>query len=393
MKRTELMQEVRLMRFEESYCLWKKREFTQEEAAHLLGVSVRTFRRYIHWYEEMGLEGLFDRRLSRPSHRKAPEVEVKELNELYARKYRGFNVKHFYSLYVKNHGGVRSYTWVKNCLQEAGLVKRSPKKGRHRKKRDRSPMRGMMLLQDGSTHEWVSGKKWDLIATIDDATSEHYSLFFVEEEGTASSFRGVREVIDKKGLFSSLYTDRGSHYWYTPEAGGKVDKNNLTQFGRAMNQLGIQMIPSYSPEARGRIERVFATHQERLVKELALYRITTIDEANAYIQSQYLPAYNKEFSVKPTLEETAFIPWIGQNLKDVLCEQYERTVNNDNCVQFRGLTLQIPQNPYRCHYVKAKVRVHSYLDGNLAIFHGPRKLAEYNCQGIFIEKNKEGMSP
>ena len=379
MGRTELREEIKRMRFEEAYGGWQRRELSQEQAACLLGVSVRTFRRYISRYEEGGLEGLFDRRLNRPSPRKAPEVEIRQLEDLYRNRYEGFNVRHFYGKYVTDHEGKRSYSWVKNTLQSSGLVVRGKKRGRHRKKRPRSPYPGMMLLQDGSTHEWVPGKRWDLIVTMDDATNEHYSMFFVDEEGTRSSLLGVREVIEKKGLFSSLYTDRGSHYWHTPEAGGKVDKKNLTQFGRAMKELSIEMIPAYSPEAKGRVERVFSTHQDRLVKELALHGITGMEEANRYLREHYLPNYNKEFTVSPLAQGSAFIPWMGGSLDDILCEKYERTVNNDNCVSFRGLSLQIPSNEYRCHYVKAKVRVHCYLDGTMAIFHGPRKLAQYEA--------------
>ena len=250
-------------------------------------------------------------------------------------------------------------------------------------------MPGMMLHQDGSTHEWVSGKKWDLIVTMDDATNEHYSMFFVYEEGTASSFRGVKDVVDKHGLFSSLYTDRGSHYWYTSEAGGKVSKTNLTQFGRAMRHLGIQMIPAYSPEARGRSERAFRTHQDRLPKELAAHGITTMDEANIYLNHVYQPAFNAEFMQTASEQGTAFIPWIGMNIDDILCEQYDRTVNPDNCVSFEGKKLQIPPDKYRCHYVKAHVRVHLYTDGSLAVFHGPRKLADYDDQGRQKETKPE----
>ena len=384
MNRTALREEIKKMRFEEAYGGWRSRELTQEQAARLLGVSVRAFRRYISRYEEEGLEGLFDRRLNRPSHRKAPEVEIKQLEDLYRNRYYGFNVRHFFRKYVQEHGGTRSYSWVKNTLQSKGLVVKSKKRGRHRKRRSRSPYPGMMLLQDGSKHEWVPGKIWDLIVTMDDATNEHYSMFFVDEEGTWSSFLGVREVIEKKGLFSSLYTDRGSHYWHTPEAGGKVDKKNLTQFGRAMKELSIEMIPAYSPEAKGRIERVFGTHQDRLVKELALHGITGMEEANRYLREHYLPEYNKEFKMSALGKGSAFIPWIGGDLDDILCEKYERTVSNDNCVSFKGLFLQIPSNEYRCHYVKAKVRVHRYLDGRLAIFHGPRKLAVYDANGVLL---------
>ena len=233
MRQTEALQEVRKMRFEEIYGSWTERRLTQEEAARVLGVSSRTFRRYINRYEERGIEGLTDLRLSQISHRRAPVDEVIALKDLYKSRYRGWNVKHFYSWY-KRDGGKRSYTWVKKTLQSGGIVSKSKKKGEHRKRREASPLPGMMIHQDGSRHEWVEGRKWDLIITMDDATNEHYSMFFVEEEGTMSSFKGVKEVILKKGLFSSLYTDRGSHYWHTPEAGGKVDKGNPTQFGRAM---------------------------------------------------------------------------------------------------------------------------------------------------------------
>ena len=381
MKRTEILQEVRKMRFEEAYEGWKKGRLTQEEAARLLGVCDRTYRRYLVRYEEEGMEGLVDRRLGQISHRSAPVDEIIALADLYNNRYQGFTVKHFYSWYQRSHGGLRSYTWVKNTLQGRGLVSKASLKGTHRKQRPRAPYIGMMLHQDGSKHEWVPGKLWDLIVTMDDASSEHYSMFFVEEEGTQSSFQGVNEVIDKHGVFASLYTDRGSHYWHTPEAGKKVDKENLTQFGRAMRQLGIEMIPAYSPEARGRSERAFRTHQERLVKELALAGITEIKQANVYIRDVYMPAFNEEFAVTPEESASMFVPWVGTPLQDTLCEQYERTVGNDNCVKFDGMALQIQPDKYRFHYVKVKVRVHRYTNKTIAIFHGHRKLASFNSKG------------
>ena len=244
------------MRFEEAYGDWTESRLSQGEAARLPGVCERTFRRYIDRYEHEGMEGLSDRRLTQASFRRAPADEVCAVSDLYKRRHPGWNAKHFYEWYRRD-GGQRSYTWVKNTLQTARLVKRTSKRGTHRKRRERAPIPGMMLHQDGSNHEWVPGKKWDLIVTMDDATSEHYSMFFVAGEGTVSSFQGIREVIVNHGLFSSLYTDRGSHYWLTPETGGRVSKTQLTQFGRAMKHLGIQMIPAYSPEARGRSERAF----------------------------------------------------------------------------------------------------------------------------------------
>jgi len=365
------------MRFDEAYGGWQRGQLTQEEAGRLLGMSERNFRRYVERYQGEGEAGLMDKRLTQASIRCAPVDEVLRLTDLYDSRYNGWNVKHFYSFYKREHAGIRSYTWVKKELQKAGLVRKAKGKGKHRKQRERAPMEGMMLHQAGSTHAWIPDVKWDLIITLDDATSTHYSMFFVDEEGTASSFRGIRDVIEVHGLASSFYSDRGSHYWYTPEAGGKVDKSNLTQFGRAMRHLGIEMIAAYSPEARGRCERMFSTHQERIPKELTAAGITDMDAANVYLKDKYMPAFNEEFSVKPAIEATAFVKWFGGSLDDILCEKHERTVNKDNTDSFEGRTLQIPSNEYRHHYVKARVRVHCYTDGSMAIFHGPRKLAEF----------------
>ncbi len=324
------------MRFEETYEGWNAGRLTQFEAARILGMCERSFRRYLLKYEAEGLEGLIDRRLEQASHRRAPVDEVMALTEQYRTRHSGWNIKHFHGWYQRA-GGSRSYTWVKKRLQEAALVPKAKKRGAHRKRRERSALPGMMIHQDGSTHEWVISRKWDLIVTMDDATSEHYSMFFADEEGTTSSFRGVRDVIVSHGLFSSFYSDRGSHYWHTPEAGGKVDKNNLTQFGHAMKQPGIEMIAAYSPEARGRSERAFGTHQGRLPQELALAGITDMEAANRYLQEVYLPVFNVEFSQPAPEEGSAFVPWIGGHLDDTLCEQYKRTVSADNCVRFETL--------------------------------------------------------
>ena len=375
------------MRFEEAYEKWNVGRLTQAEAAYLLGMCERSFRRYVVRYEAEGLEGLVDRRLEQVSQRRAAVDEVLAVTDRYQRQHVGWNVRHFHSWYRRDGGG-RSYSWVKQRLQEAGLVAVGKAKGKHRRKRERKALPGMMLHQDGSRHEWVAGQQWDLIVTMDDATNEHYSMFLVAEEGTASSFRGVGEAIRAKGLFCSFYSDRGSHYWTTAEAGGTVDKANLTQFGRALQQLGIEMIAAYSPEARGRSERAFATHQERLPKELAHAGITDLAAANRYIARRYRPAFNAEFAVPAREEGSAFVPWIGGPLDDILCEQVERTVGNDNCIRYENLFLQLPADRHRCHYVKAKVRVHEYPNGRLAVFHGPRRLAGYSADGKLL-KTKE----
>jgi transposase len=389
MTRARVLQEVRRMRFEELYERRQRRELTMTEAAEMLGITERTFRRWSGRYDTEGVEGLQDRRLGRLSGRAVPVDEALRMVTLYETRYTGWTVKHFHEHWHTEHGGTRSYSWTKKTLQAAGHVARAPRRGAHRKKRPRKPLPGMMLHQDGSTHEWVPGCQWDLIVTLDDATTEIYSAFFVEEEGTMSSFQGVREVIETKGLFSSLYTDRGSHYWYTEEAGGRVDKTRLTQVHRALQQLGVTLIPAYSPEARGRSERAFRTLQDRLPKELALVGITEMAAANQYVATQFLPTYNQRFAVPAPEAGTAFIPWVGTHLADILCVQEERVVAKDNTVRYQGLSLQIPQDPHRFHDVKVTVRVHEYPDGALAVLHGPRCLARYHADGRLIETEVE----
>ena len=311
----------------------------------------------------------------------------------YETRYTGWTVKPFHERWQTEHGGTRAYSWTKKTLQAAGHVARAPRRGAHRKKRPRKPLPGMMLHQDGSTHEWVPGCQWDLIVTLDDATTEIYSAFFVEEEGTRSSLRGLQEVMETKGLFSSLYTDRGSHYWHTNEAGGQVDKSRPTQVHRALQQVGVTLIPAYSPEARGRSERASRTLQDQLPKELALAGITEMAAANRYRTERFLPQYNDRFMVRATEPGTAFIPWVGTNLTEILCVHEERVVAKDNTVHYHRQRLQIPQNPHRFHYVKVTVRVHEYPDGTLAVFHGPRCLARYHANGRLIEAGRAHPAP
>lgn len=385
MTRATVLQEVRQMRFEELYARRHRRERTMAEAAEMLGVTERTFRRWRDRYDADGAAGLQDRRLGRPSGRAVPVDEVLRMVTLYESRYTGWTVKHFHERWCQEHGGQQSCSWTKKTLQATGHVTRALRRGAHRKKRPRKPLPGLMLHQDGSTHEWVPGVQWDLIVTLDDATSEIYSAFFVEEAGTLSSFRGLREVIETQGLFSSLYTDRGSHSWVTEAAGGNVDPLRLTQVHRALRQLGITLIPAYSPEARGRSERMFRTLQDRLPKELHLAGITEMAAANRYLIEQFLPTFTPRFTVQAEEPGTAFVPWIGAGLTDLLCVQEERSVAKDNTVHYRGMRLQIPHDRYRFHYVKVMVRVHEYPEGTLAVFHGPRCLARYHADGRLIE--------
>jgi len=357
---------------------WEAGVLSQIEAAELLGMSERSFRRWSRRFEEEGEEGLLDRRLGRRSGRAVPETEAEEVARLYLERYSGFTAKHFHEHLVRQHGFRWGYTWTKTYLQGRGLLAKAPRRGAHRRKRPRRPMVGMMLHQDASRHVWLEGRgPLDLVVTLDDATSEIYSAFLVEEEGTMSSFRGLIETIAAKGLFCSLYTDRGSHYFYTPEAGGQVAKGVLTQVGRALGQLGIEHIAAYSPEARGRSERAFRTLQDRLPKELALAGIADVAAANAYIRDVCLPAHNARFAAKPADEASAFVPVAEAQWRDILCIQDERVVAPDNTVAWNGRRLQIPPHPARAHFVRAKVSVHQYVDGEIAIFHGPRCLVRW----------------
>lgn len=382
MRRTEALQGVRMAMFLNLLRRWESAELNQEEAAELLGVSERTFRRWQARYEEDGEAGLVDRRLGRASGKRVPLDREQEVEALYRQRYSGFTAKHFHEHLVRDHGFAWGYTWTKLFLQSRGLLMKAPRKGAHRRKRERRPLPGMMLHQDGSRHQWLEGRPaLDLIVTLDDATGTIYSAFLVEEEGTASTFRALKEVFGAHGLPMSLYTDRGAHYFRTAETGGKIDRGHLTQVGRALAQLGVEHIGAYSPQARGRSERAFGTLQDRLVKELALAGIASIEAANAFIREIYLPAHNARFDVAAAQPGLAFTPIPGVNLDEVLCVQEERQVGNDNCVSYRTLKLQIPESPMRPHFVKAQVKVHVYPDGSHAIFHGPRCIGRYDEKG------------
>ncbi len=387
MRRASTLWEVFVLRFEEALERYRKRRLSADEAGELLGMSGRHFRRLTLRYEEDGPEGLRDRRMGKVSPRRASAAELTRMQRLYQERYRDLNVKHFHEHLVEHHGYKLGYTVTRLALQSAGLVGKATARGKHRRRRERRPLPGMLLFQDGSTHRWLPGSdaELDLIVTLDDATGAIYSAFLVEEEGTMSSFLGLLETIGAQGLFGAFYTDRGSHYFHTPTAGGKVDRTKPTQVGRALAQLGITHIPSYSPEARGRMERVFGTLQGRLPQELRLAGATTVAAANRFLHQQFVPRYNARFAVPAAEEGTAFLPYAGRPLEDVLCVQEDCQVGRDNCVRWGGRSLQIPPQRHRHHYVKATVRVHAYPDGRLAIFDGPRCLVRFDAQGEPID--------
>src|SRR5450631_3799832 len=387
MRRTEAFQGVRMIKLRSVLDRYEASELSQLEAAEVLGMGERTFRRWRRRFEEEGEAGLMDRRLGKPSGKQVPVDEAIQVEELYRIRFSGFTAKHFHEHLVRDYGFRWGYTWTKTFLHSRGLLEKAKRRGAHRRKRPRRPIPGMMLHQDGSRHVWIGGlEAMDLIVTLDDATSAIYSGFLVPEEGTDSSFRALREVFEMKGLPCSLYTDRGSHYFHTPAAGGKVAKDQPTQVGRALAHLGVEHIAAYSPQARGRSERAFHTLQDRLTKELALAGIDTIEAANVFIRDVYVPAYNGRFAVKTEQEGVAFVAVKGVDLGEILCVQEERQVGNDNCVAFNNLSLQIPESPLRAHFVRATVKVRQYQDGSHAVFHGQRCLGRYDQKGAFIQE-------
>ena len=383
MRRTTVLWEVFVRRFEDAFEQYQRRRLTGEEAGELLGMSGRSFRRLCVRYEEDGIEGLRDRRIGKVSPHRAPEEELERMLKLYRESYSDFTAKHFHEQLRKRHNYKLCYTVTRLALQAAGLVKKAKRRGAHRKKRVRRPLPGMLLFQDGSPYRWIAAleRDLDLIITLDDATGQICSAFLVEEEGTMSSFRGLAETIEQYGLFGALYTDRGGHYFFTPKGSREVDKKQLTQVGRVLSQLGITHIPSYSPQGRGRVERAFGTLQKRLPQELRLAKIKTVAAANRYIREHFVPDYNAQFAVAAAEAGTAFVPYLGRPLADVLCVQEDRVVGADNCVSFNRRSLQIPPQRHRNHYVRATVRVHQYPDGSLAIFDGPRCLARFDPTG------------
>jgi transposase len=385
MDRARIHEGIRRMRFTDVLGRSERSELSQMEAAELLGISERTFRRWRDRHREAGEAGLADRRLA-ASLRRASVAEIERMLGLYRDLYRGFTVKHFHEQLGKRHNYTLGYTVTKLHLHRAGLVAAASKRSAHRKKRPRRPMVGMLLHQDASTHAWLpdAAGKHDLVVTMDDATSAIYSMFLVDQEGTASSLRGVREVVAKHGLFCSLYTDRGSHYFFTPEGGGPVSKTVLTQFGRALKQLGIEHIAAYSPQARGRSERVFSTLQDRLPKELKLAGIDTVEAANVWLRESYLAEHNTRFAIAAGQEGSAFVADAMGAWREILCVQEDRTVGNDNTVKWQRLSLQLPPNRLRAHFVKATVRVHEYPDGRLAVYWGPHRLADYDAAGALV---------
>jgi transposase len=384
----------RAMKVQEVILRAMAKKITWWQAAEIIGISDRHMRRWRERYEEFGYDGLFDRRRGKPSPKRVPMPTVEQVLQLYREKYFDFNIQHFHEKLQSEHGLQLSYTWVKQALQGAGLVARGRKRGVHRQRRPRRPLPGMLLHIDGSEHRWFQDDRWyDLIVILDDATSEIYYARLVEEESTLTVMAGLQEVIASQGLFCALYSDRGSHFWQTPKAGGKVDVQRLTQVGRALRDLGIQMIPAYSPQARGRSERNFGTWQGRLPQELRLRGIRTVEAANRFLREEYIAEFNRRFQVPAAQRGSAFVAVTRKNLDLIFSLQYERTVHRDNTVSFQNLVLQIQRVTWRATLSGCSVTVHQHLDGTLSLTHGPHRLGHYTAQGLAVEATQMAARP
>jgi len=353
------------------------------QAAEILGMSDRQLRRWRNRWSKHGYNGLFDYRTQRPSPKRVPLEEVEKVLTLYREKYFDLNVQHFVEKLKTEHQIGLSYTWVKTALQTAGLVKRNTKRGPHRKKRPRRPITGMMLHVDGSRHRWIPGldQYQDLIVIFDDATSEAYDVQLVDEESTVTVMAALKRVVEQRGLFCSLYSDRGSHMAWTPKAGEPVDPQRPTQIGRALKQLGIDLILAYSPQARGRCERLFGTWQGRLPQEFRLRQITTLEAANDFLRQDWPELHNASFRVQAEQSGTAFLPYLGKDLEKIFSQQQERVVDNDNTVRFEGRCLQIPQQTFRFSLARCRVLVCQHLDQTLSVHYGHHVLGNYDADG------------
>jgi transposase len=378
MERTMKVQEVILRALAKKITWW--------QAAEIIGISDRQMRRWRERYEEFGFRGLFDRRRGRPSPKRVPTMVVERVLELYREKYFDLNLRHFHEKLSSEYQIALSYSWVKGVLQGAGLVARGRKRGVHRKRRPRRPLPGMLLHIDGSRHRWFQDERWhDLIVILDDATSEIYYAQLVEEESTGTVMAALQEVVERKGLFCALYSDRGSHFWLTPKAGEAVDPHRLTQVGRALRELGIGMIPAYSPQARGRSERNFGTWQGRLPQELRLAGCTTLEHANRFLREHYVAEFNRRFQVAAAERGSAFVPCPKRDLGRVFSLQFERTVHRDNTVSFQNLRLQIEAVKWRGTLAGCSVIAHQHLDGTLSLSYGPHCLGRYEPCGTALQ--------
>ena len=353
-------------------------------AADILGFSPRTLRRWRERYEKHGYVGLVDKRRHSPSVRRVAAPEVERLLRLYRERYRGFNVRHFHQIARREHGVTVSYSFLKQVLQTAGLVKKHRARGRHRRRREPRACFGELLHLDGSVHEWFAldaEARPCLIAVSDDATKRVLRAAFYPSESRQAVMASLAAVLRTEGIPMALYTDRAHWAFHTPSAKGPVDKTRLTQVGRALARLGVEHIPSYSPQARGRSERLNRTFQDRLVNELRVAGIATIDAANVYLAERFVPQHNATFARAPRDPESAFVALGSADLDAILCHEETRIVARDNTVSVGTVPLQIGAQPGRRSCVGLQVTVRHHLDGRITISQGARLLATFTATG------------
>lgn len=378
-----LTEAERAMKVQEVILKAMSGELKWYQAAEIIGISPRQMRRWKKRYEEGGYDGLLDRRKDTPSPRRIPFETAQKVLRLYRTDYRGYNVKHFHEEITAEHDVDVSYSWTKNLLQEAGLVEKAKKRGQYRRRRPRKTCTGMLLHLDGSEHRWFAhptDHRQCLVVILDDATSEILAAQFVPEETRQACLEVIREVVDSRGTFASLYTDRASHFVHTPEAGGKPDRTKRTQLEQILDELGIELIVAYSPEARGRGERMFGTLQGRLPQELGRAGITAYEAANSYLNEIYLPKHNKNFTVDAAEAVSAFLPVAGVELERVFATRFERVVQRDNTVQFENRRLQLPKLEGVSTLAGRRVEVRKHLDETVEILIGKRLIAAFEAE-------------
>lgn len=358
------------------------------QAADVLGMSLRTLRRWRYRFKTQGTAMLVDRRRQSPSARAIPEAEVKRWLDLYRRRYAGYNVRHFWSTCRREHGLEWSYTLIRQLLQDAGLVRKHRPRGRHFRRREARACVGELLHLDGSRHVWLALRPEEyqhLIVVVDDATRRVLYAQLAEGESSHAVMTALAAVLRTYGLPQALYTDRASWAAVTRKAGERPDPKRLTQVGRALKRLGVEHILAFSPQARGRSERVNRTLQGRLVNELRVHGIRTLERANAYLRERFLPAYNEEFSRPPGDATNVFVSLGDTELDPILCFEEERVVGKDNTVQLDGVRLQIDKQPGRATCAGLTVTLRRHLDGTHTVLWGKRCLGRYDCRGRRLE--------
>jgi hypothetical protein len=360
-------------------------KLTWLQVADILGRSPRSIRRLRWKLERFGYDGLFDRRRQVPSPKRAPLAEVQRVLALYRDRYQGFNVRHFHQLARRQHGVRFCYAFVKQALQAAGLVSKHQARGRHRRRREPRPCFGELLHLDGSRHRWLAlvPDQWlTLIAVVDDATKR---LLYAElregGESVAAIMTALRAILERYGLPIALYTDRAHWAVHTPTSGSAPDRRHPTQVGRALARLGIEHILGYSPQARGRSERVNRTLQDRLVNELRVTGITTVAAANRYLRERFLPAFNTEFARPPADPTPVFVPLGRVDLDQILCLEDHRVVGRDNVVTAGSCPLQLAKQPGRRTCAGLRVLVRRHLNGQHSVWYGSRCLGRFTPHG------------